>query len=271
MPVNTSGDMRTQWLEMPKPYAARLEMINNQPLSNQRVVIVGGTSGMGMGAARVACQAGAEVIALGRRQPATMTVERSGPGSITFQLLDMTDDAAVEQIFDKLPTLDHLLITATPPAPGGDFLSQTMADAQAILRGKLLGSWSCARHAAPRMPRGGSITFTTGGLVVRPRVGASAMTAAFAGLEALTRALALELGPIRVNAIRPGVINSEMWASLPDAKREAFFELVRERFPVGRVGRVEDIGNAALFLMTNDFVTGAIIEVAGGETLVSIE
>ena len=230
-----------------------------QPLSNQRVVIVGGTSGMGMGAARAASQAGAEVIALGRRPLAKLAAEQNGHGSITFQSLDMTDDAAVEQVFETLGALDHLLITATPPGPGGPFLAQTMADAQAVLHGKLLGSWSCARHAAPRMRKGGSITFATGGLVTRPRIGASMMMVAFAGLEALTRALALELGPIRVNAIRPGVIDSEMWAGMPQTKREAFFALVRE------------LGKAALFLMTNDFVTGAILEVSGGETLVNIE
>ncbi|AZO66802.1 SDR family oxidoreductase [Mesorhizobium sp. M6A.T.Cr.TU.016.01.1.1] len=242
-----------------------------QPLLNQRVVIVGGTSGMGMGAARAASQAGAEVIALGRRPSAKLSAEQSAHGSITFQSLDMTDDAAVEQAFETLGALDHLLITATPPSPGGTFLFQTMADAQAVLSGKFLGSWSCARHAAPKMRKGGSITFTTGGLVTRPRIGASMMMVAFAALEALTRALALELGPIRVNTIRPGVIDSEMWAGMPQTKREAFFALVRERFPAGRVGKVDDIGKAALFLMTNDFVTGAILEVSGGETLVSIE
>ncbi|MEI8702445.1 SDR family oxidoreductase [Mesorhizobium mediterraneum] len=242
-----------------------------QPLLNQRVVIVGGTSGMGMGAARAASQAGAEVIALGRRPSAKLSAEQSAHGSITFQSLDMTDDAAVEQAFETLGALDHLLITATPPSPGGTFLFQTMADAQAVLSGKFLGSWSCARHAAPKMRKGGSITFTTGGLVTRPRMGASMMMVAFAALEALTRALALELGPIRVNTIRPGVIDSEMWAGMPQTKREAFFALVRERFPAGRVGKVDDIGKAALFLMTNDFVTGAILEVSGGETLVSIE
>lgn len=243
---------------------------DEQSLLNQRVVIVGGTSGMGMGAALAASRAGAEVIALGRRPPAKSAAEQSAHGSITFQSLDMTDDAAVEQVFETLGALDHLLITATPPSRGGTFLSQTLADAQAVLYGKLLGSWSCARHAAPKMRKGGSITFTTGGLVTKPRMGASMMMVAFAGLE-LTRALALELGPIRVNTIRPGVIDSEMWAGMPQIKREAFFALVRESFPAGRVGKVDDIGKAALFLMTNDFVTGAILEVSGGETLVSIE
>lgn len=97
------------------------------------------------------------------------------------------------------------------------------------------------------------------------------MMVAFAGLEALTRALVLELGPIRVNTIRPGVVDSEMWAAMPQSDRDAFFALVRQRFPARRVGTADDIGRAALFLMTNDFVTGAVLEVSGGETLVNIE
>ncbi|TIN13709.1 MAG: SDR family NAD(P)-dependent oxidoreductase, partial [Mesorhizobium sp.] len=94
---------------------------DEQSLLNQRVVIVGGTSGMGMGAALAASRAGAEVIALGRRPPAKLAAEQSAHGSITFQSLDMTDDAAVEQVFETLGALDHLLITATPPSPGGTF------------------------------------------------------------------------------------------------------------------------------------------------------
>jgi NAD(P)-dependent dehydrogenase (short-subunit alcohol dehydrogenase family) len=94
--------------------------------------------------------------------------------------------------------------------------------------------------------------------------------AAFAGLEALTRALALELGPIRVNALRPGVIASEMWSSMPEAERAAFFDRVKTRFPVRRAGTVEDIGHASIFLMTNSYVTGTILEVTGGETLVEL-
>lgn len=244
---------------------------DTQPLSKKRVVIIGGTSGMGMAAARAASEAGAEVIAFGRRSSPNSVATPDVRGSITFRSLDMTDDSAVERAFEMVGTLDHLLITATPPSSGGTFLSQTQAEAQAVLSGKFLGSWSCARHAAPKMRQGGSITFTTGGLVTRPRIGASMMMVAFAGLEALTRALALELGPIRVNTIRPGVIDSEMWNGMPQTERDAFFALVRERFPAGRVGKVDDIGKAALFLMTNDFVTGAVLEVSGGETLVNIE
>jgi NAD(P)-dependent dehydrogenase (short-subunit alcohol dehydrogenase family) len=134
--------------------------------------------------------------------------------------------------------------------------------------GKFFGSWLAARYAAPRLRPGGSITFVTGGAVVRPPTHGSMITAAFAAVEALTRALALELGPLRVNAIRPGYTDSAMWSFLGPAERDDLRRRVAQTMPVGRMGTPEDIADAALFLMANPQVTGAIVEVSGGETLV---
>lgn len=222
---------------------------------------------MGRGAAEAATAEGARVIVASRRTP---TSEPSKAGGIETAILDMNDEEAVGAFFERIGSLDHLLISATPPAPRGPFLESSYADAAAALRGKLLGSWACARHAAPRIRPGGTITFVTGVLAVRPARGAAILAAAFAGLEALAKGLALELGPIRVNVIRPGVIDSEMWASVPEEQRHDIFDKVRQRFPVGRPGRIEEIGQAAVFLMTNAFVTGTVLEITGGEHLVSL-
>lgn len=125
-------------------------------------------------------------------------------------------------------------------------------------------------YAAPRMRPDGSITFLTGGSAVRPRAGATMVTAAFAALEAFSQALALELGPMRVNTIRPGIVDSAMWDFLDDAAREHLRQTVRATFPARRVGTIDDIGHTAVFLMTNPYVTGAVLEVSGGETLVAL-
>jgi NAD(P)-dependent dehydrogenase (short-subunit alcohol dehydrogenase family) len=132
----------------------------------------------------------------------------------------------------------------------------------------VLGSWSCARYAAPRIRAGGSIIFVTGAAVVRPPRHAAMVTAAFAAVEALSRALALELGPLRVNTIRPGYTDSEMWSHLAAAERDELRRQVAEAMPVGRMGTPEDIAHAAVFLMTSRQTTGAVLEVSGGETLV---
>jgi NAD(P)-dependent dehydrogenase (short-subunit alcohol dehydrogenase family) len=241
-------------------------------LRGQRVVVVGGTSGMGLGAARAAASAGAEVVVAGRRPVAERDVAPPAAGRIEHAVVDVTDEASVRAMFEAIGRLDHLFVTATPRASSPRaFLDQDVAAARAFVDGKLFGSWVCARQAAPRMGGGGSITFLTGGAAVRPRAGQSIVTAAFAALEALSRALALELGPLRVNTIRPGLVDSDMWSFLDDAAREELRRKVRETFPARRIGTIDDVGHAAVFLMTNPYVTGAVLEVSGGETLVTLD
>jgi NAD(P)-dependent dehydrogenase (short-subunit alcohol dehydrogenase family) len=232
-------------------------------LTGKRLVVVGGTSGMGLATARLAAQLGADVVAAGRRPPEG----RSAVDGVRQAQVDVTDEASVRALFDDVGELDHLLVTSSPGSPG-PFLEQDLAAARTFLDGKLLGSWSCARYAAPRIRPGGSITFVTGGAVVRPPRHAAMVTAAFAAVEALSRALALELGPLRVNTIRPGYTDSEMWSSLSAADRDELRRRVADAMPVGRMGTPEDIAHAAIFLMTSRQTTGAVLEVSGGETLV---
>jgi len=232
-------------------------------LAGRRVVVVGGTSGMGLATARAAAAQGAEVVAAGRRG-----VDGREPiDGVRQAQVDITDEASVRALFESVGELDHLLVSASAGAPG-PFLEQDLAAARTFLDGKFLGSWACARYAAPRMPAGGSITFVTGVAVIRPPGNAAMVTAAFAAVEALSRALALELGPLRVNTIRPGYTDSEMWSGLSGAERDDLRRRVADALPTGRMGTPEDIAHAALFLMTSRQTTGAVLEVSGGESLV---
>ena len=241
-----------------------------RPLRGQRVVVVGGTSGMGLGAVHAATKAGAEVVVAGRRPAGLREGVQSEEGDVRHVVLDITDEAAVRTVFEAIGSLDHLFVTATPSSASGRFLDQDVEMARHFMNGKFFGSWACARYAAPRM-HAGSITFLTGCVSVRPRSGLTMATATFAALEAFSQALALELGPLRVNTIRPGLIDSDMWNFLDDDAREQLRRKTRETFPVRRMGSIDDIGHAALFLMTNPYVTGTVLEVSGGETLVSID
>ena len=233
-------------------------------MAGQRVVVVGGTSGMGLATVRATVALGAAVIAAGRRPLARRP---SLPGVEQLEV-DITDEASVRALFDSAGELDHLLVTASPGSAGA-FLEEDLAEARAFMDGKFFGSWMCARYAAPRLRSTGSITFVTGGAVVRPPANRSMITAAFAALEALTRALAIELGPRRVNTIRPGYTDSEMWSFLTEAERDDLRRRVTRAMPVMRMGTPEDIAGAAVFLMNNPQVTGAVLEVTGGETLVN--
>jgi NAD(P)-dependent dehydrogenase (short-subunit alcohol dehydrogenase family) len=224
---------------------------------------------MGLAAAKAAARAGAHVIAAGRRAASARNLVPAD-GAIEQETVDITDESSVKALFERVGTLDHLLITSTPPSKApGKFLEQDVAAAQQFLNGKLFGNWACARWAAPRMPPGGSITFVTGGAVARPQPGITMISATFAALETLSRGLAVELGPLRVNTIRPGYTDSDMWNFLDDAARDELRRKVAAAMPVRRMGSVDDIAHAAIFLMTNPQVTGSILEVTGGETLVN--
>jgi NAD(P)-dependent dehydrogenase (short-subunit alcohol dehydrogenase family) len=223
---------------------------------------------MGRGVVRAAAAAGADVVAAGRRAARERAAAAPGPGRVEEAVVDVTDEASVRALFERQAALDHLVATAAPPGSSTPFMEQDLADARRYLDAKLFGAWACARYAAPLMPAGGSITFLTGAAAVRPARGAAVVTASFAAVEALSRALALELGPLRVNTLRPGYTDSEMWGFLDGAARADLRRRVAEAMPVGRMGTVEDIAHAALFLMTSAQTTGAILEVSGGETLV---
>jgi NAD(P)-dependent dehydrogenase (short-subunit alcohol dehydrogenase family) len=236
-------------------------------LRGERVIIVGGTSGMGLGAVRAAAALGGEVIVAGRRLEAAQEVANVIEGDVAAATVDVTDERSVRERFEALGELDHLFVTASPGSRG-PFLEQDVTAAQDYMNGKFFGSWTCARYAAPILRAGGSITLLSGGYAVRPQPGSAMVTAAFAAVEALSRALAVELSPTRVNTIRPGFIDSSMWDFLGEKERQAMREEQRASLPARRVGEIEDIGQAAAFLMTSPYVTGTVLEVNGGQLLV---
>jgi len=232
-------------------------------LIGKRVVVVGGKTGIGFGVARAAHAADATVVVASRRNvPAE---ER--PDLVSFEQvsLDLCDEASVRAAFETIGSLDHLIVTAGSAAGSwGAFMDEDMRGVRSYMESKFLGSWACARHAAPRLAKDGSITFLSGGTGARAKLGLAAVTSVFSAVEALSGSLA----PVRVNTIRPGFVETEFWNFLSEAQREEMRAKVRAKLPVRRVGTPADIGHAALFLMTNSYVTGTVLEVSGGELLV---
>jgi NAD(P)-dependent dehydrogenase (short-subunit alcohol dehydrogenase family) len=236
-------------------------------LAGKKVVVVGGKTGIGLGIALAARAAGATVVVASRR--VVSVEERPDLADVEQVSLDMRDESAVRAAFDSIGVFDHLVVTAAPDiGTWGGFKDEDMNGVRSYVEGKFLGTWACARYGAPHLRANGSITFLTGGMAVRPKIGYAAVTSSFAAVEALSGSLALELAPTRVNTIRPGFVDTGMWSFLPDAQRDGLKKKVAETFPARRAGKAEDIAHAALFLMTNPYVTGTVLEVAGGETLV---
>ena len=237
-------------------------------LSGKTVVIVGGKTGIGLGIARAALAAGATVIVASRR--ITSTQDRPELAGLQQVALDMRDEAAVRSAFAAIGPFDHLVVTAAPDVGSwGSFMDADMRGVRSYVEGKFLGTWACARYAAPLLRAGGTMTFLSGGMAVRPKPGFTAVTASFAAVEALAASLAVELAPTRVNTIRPGFVETDMWNFLPADVRAGMSQQVAASFPARRVGQAGDIAHAALFLMTNPYVTGTVLDVTGGENLVN--
>ena len=236
-------------------------------LSGKRVVVVGGKRAIGLGVAQAAHAMGATVTVASRRD--VSAEQRPDLASFAQIVLDIRDEAAVQAAFEAIGPFDHLVVTAGPELGAwGSFTDPDMSGVRSYLEGKFLGTWACARHAATHLQAGGSMTFLTGGAGARAKLGLAAVTPTFAAVEALSRSFALELAPIRVNTIRPGFIDTDFWEALPAETVEEIRAKVRANFPARRLGTAADVGHAAVFLMTNPYVTGTVLEVSGGELLV---
>lgn len=238
-------------------------------LRESRILIVGGGSGIGYAVARAACEDGATVtIASTNSEKLVAAAERLG-GVQTAQI-DLTDEPAVAAYFAGAGTFDHIVTTAGDwgKARRGPFTEMDMAHAEALFRVRFWGAAILAKHAAGRIERGGSITLTGGTSAFRPHKGTVMATAMAGSVAHLTYGLAVELAPIRVNAVFPGGVATEIFQGLPEAMRRS--EAARfERQPLPRIGQPDEIAQAYLYLMKAGYTTGQITIVDGGGTLAS--
>jgi len=240
-------------------------------LAGTKVLVIGGSSGMGLAIAREALAAGARVaIAARSRDRLDDALATLGTNQLEIFVTDIGERQQVRNLFDAVGPLDHLVITAADLVYG-PIRNLTEDDWLRAVRSKLLGPIFAVQECADRMKPGGSITLTSGIAARRPIVGGAAAAAVNAALEGLGRALAIELAPLRVNMISPGWTDTPIWNLMPgmtaERKQERFAGMA-QRLPVGRIGHAEDIAAAALFLMTNSFVTGTTLHVDGGHRLV---
>jgi NAD(P)-dependent dehydrogenase (short-subunit alcohol dehydrogenase family) len=236
-------------------------------LHGQRVVILGGTSGIGLATAKAAASRGAEVTVVSR-QPASVdrALAELPPGS-GGRAADLTDPSLVCRLFDDLGDIDHLVFTAGEPLALMDVAALNLDKAKEFFALRYFSALWAVHAAAPHLQPGGSITLTTGTAGRRPGPGWAVAASICGAVESLTRALAVELAPIRVNAVSPGVVRSPLWASMPEDSREQLYRDAAASIPAGRVGEVDDIAHAYLYCLTQPFATGSILTVDGGTVL----
>jgi NAD(P)-dependent dehydrogenase (short-subunit alcohol dehydrogenase family) len=236
-------------------------------LENTRVLIIGGTSGIGLGVATAVAERGATPIVVSRRQTSVDRALAQLPDHARGATVDLTDVAALAQLALDVGELDHLVFTAGESlelAPLADLTPELITGFFAT---RFVGALSAVRAFAPHLCAGGSITLTSGSAAEQPEFGALPVSICGA-MNALTTALAVELAPIRVNAVAPGVVRTPLWDALPDADRKTMYGEAAQRLPVGRIGEVGDVALAYVYCMEQPYGTGIVLKVDGGSVMV---
>ena len=229
-------------------------------LQGKRVLVVGGTSGIGAAVTKMAAAAGAEVTTASRREGAKLAAP-----TVAHLRLDIADEAQVRSCLTAELPFDHVIVSAGG-AKSGKFREQGSEAGSQAFETKFWGAWRVAAHAP--LTASASITFISGVFAERPAAGQVAASCANAALEALARALAVELGPIRVNAVSPGLVDTPMWHAMPEDRRSAYFASVAEKLPARRICSDDDVAALVLACMANQALTGAVLKIDGGYTLV---
>jgi NAD(P)-dependent dehydrogenase (short-subunit alcohol dehydrogenase family) len=239
-------------------------------LDGKRIVIIGGSSGIGLAVAKGAIVEGAEVV-VGSSQGANVeTATRTLGNRASGHTLNVRDEDTVAAFFDATGPFDHLVFTAGDwGGRGPRVMTETdFAKAADLYAVRHWGALAAIKFGLPQMRDGGSITLTNGMIAHRPRKGTALSTAMAGGIEHLTRGLAVDLAPIRVNAVCPGAIRTDVWNSIPAEGREEQMRRMTERLPIPRIGEPNEAAEAYLYLMKAGYTTGQVLLVDGGGSVV---
>jgi NAD(P)-dependent dehydrogenase (short-subunit alcohol dehydrogenase family) len=236
-------------------------------LASKTVVVLGGSSGIGLATAKAAQAEGAKVIVTGRSRDRLSAAQAALGSSARTVALDVADESGTRALFQEIHHVDHIFITA-----GTIVLDARLALDTASLRPGLdmrfWGAVYAAKYGAAQMTSGGSITFMSGTAGRRPLPGAAVTTASCGAVEAFARALALDLAPIRVNTLQPGYVDTPLLDEMLGEARVKIKTEAGARLPVKRIGTSEELADAVLFLMKNGYVNGITLTVDGGGLLV---
>lgn len=237
-------------------------------LNGKRIVVLGGSSGIGLATAQAAAQEGARVVIASSRRARIDEALATLPPGTEGHVLDLADGEATQALFARLGSFDHLVFTAGETLQLGPLATTDLDAARRFFALRYWGAYCAAKFGSSGLRKGGSIVFTSGVAGRRPHPGWSLGASICAAMEGLTRALAVELAPIRVNIVSPGVVRTPLWANMAEADREALYQRTADRLPVKHVGDAAEIAQAYLYLMRQSYGTGQVLVVDGGAVLV---
>jgi NAD(P)-dependent dehydrogenase (short-subunit alcohol dehydrogenase family) len=235
--------------------------------TDKHVLVLGGTSGIGLAVAELAGEHGARVTVASSRPASLDRALAELPTAVTGEIADLTDPAATTALFDRVGALDHLVFTAGEALTLLTVEAMDLDAARAAFGLRYFGALNAVSLGAPHIRPGGSIVLTTGVAAERPGPGWSVASSICGAITSLTRALAVELAPLRVNAVSPGMVRSPLWAAIDEPTREQMYTDTAKGLPLGRVGDAREVAESYLYLMTATYATGSIVTIDGGHVL----
>ncbi len=237
-------------------------------LESKRVVLLGGTAGIGLATAQAAATAGALVVVASSNPDNVAKALAELPAGAQGECVDLTREPEIEALFGRLGAFDHLVYTAGESLALFPLRDVEIAAAQRFFQTRYWGAYTSVKYAVPHLNAGGSIVLSSGGAVQRPMPGWTVAASILGAIEALGRALAVELAPLRVNVVRPGLVRTELWRTFPAEVRDELFRTHGGALPVGRVGEASDLARSYLHLMEQEYATGSVLTVDGGGVLI---
>jgi NAD(P)-dependent dehydrogenase (short-subunit alcohol dehydrogenase family) len=237
-------------------------------LNGKRILILGGTSGIGLAVAEAARSEGSELVVVSSRQSRVdAALKRLGDRTTGFAA-DLSSEEAVRALSAQIGPIDHLVYTAGDSVWQRPLAETQLEDARRYFDVRFWGVFLTTKHFSKLIRTNGSIVLTSSTVSRRPPVGFAIAASITGAVEAFGTALAIELKPVRVNVVAPGIIRTPIWDRLPEPQREAYFAARGPTFPVGRVGDPADVAEAYLSFMRSGYTTGQTIVVDGGMLLV---
>jgi NAD(P)-dependent dehydrogenase (short-subunit alcohol dehydrogenase family) len=232
-----------------------------------RVAVIGGTSGIGLAVARAVAATGAHVVVGSRSEQSVKQALSELPANSSGHVVDVTQSASLETFFQHVGTFDHLAYTAGDDLVRGLISDYDAEQAHRFFDVRFFRALDAVRLALPHLNPTGSITLTAGAAALNGGTGKLLGSTVGGAVISAARSLAAELAPIRVNVVAPGIVRTPLWSGMPQDAREALFERGATGTLLGRVAEPEDVGQAFVALMAQDYLTGNLTVVDGGSVL----
>lgn len=237
-------------------------------LQDEHVVVVGGSSGIGLATAVHAHRLGAKVTIASRSLDRLEAARKQVGERCAIVEANAQNEESMARLFEVAGKIDHIFFCAGGH-PKALVRDAKVSEIRSGLDERIWGAFFVSKYGSPKLRRDGSITFITGVGVFKPGVSGESIVVAGAGaVDAFTRSMARELAPIRVNSLSPGACDTALTRKLCGDAFEQMSAAWANKIPVGRVGTPDDIAHAAMFLMTNTYVTGSTLHIEGGYLLV---